>query len=254
MNFIRGTTLLSALIVFQGFARTTAEQTATYLRQATITQTSEVVHITANSPRPLLQTLDALRQKYGWVVDYEDPKYISHLDVIDVPGDSSQSRLPAGGNFSVEFPANAPEQEKTLRIVVDSYNQGRNPGRFEVRRTSLGSFYVAGTSANNEIGSMAPQLPLLDIPVSVPTRPRTIAQIINLICHTLAVQSHTPVTVGVLPGGLLAHATLKIGGAKVSARELLLQCLTATDRRLYWCLLFDPTSKGYVLNIHAAHS
>jgi hypothetical protein len=254
MNLIRGARLLSALLVFQGFAHIAAEQSPTYLTQATITQTADVLHITANSPRPLLQTLDALRQKYGWVVDYEDPRYISHLDVIDVPGDSSHSRLPAGGNFSVEFPAAAPEQEKTLHLLVDSYNQSRNPGRFEMRRTSQGNFYVVGTSAYSENDSISPQRPLFDVPVSIPTRQRTIADAINLICHALAVQSHTAVTAGVSPRSLLAHTSVKIGGTKVSARELLLQCLSATERKLYWCLLYDPTSKGYVLNIHTARS
>lgn len=254
MNLIRSGTILSALLVLQGLMPTAAEQTPTYLRQATITQNAEVTHVMANSPRPLLQTLDALRQKYGWIVDYEEPKYTSHLDIIDVAGDASHSRLPGGGPFNVDFPASNPEQEKTLRVVVDAYNQSKNPGRFELRRTSQGNFYVVGTSAYNQADLMSPQYPLFDLLVTLPVRQRTIAQAIDLICHSLAAQVHTPITIGVSPRGLLEHVNVKSGGAKLPARELLLQCLGATDRKLYWSLLFDPTSKGYVLNIHTARS
>ena len=72
-----------AIFFFSGFAQTIAPNKTPYLRQASITETTEAVHITANSPRPLLQALDALRHKYGWVVSYEDPAYTSSLDVVE---------------------------------------------------------------------------------------------------------------------------------------------------------------------------
>jgi hypothetical protein len=85
------------------------------------------VHVTANSPRPLLQTLDALHRTYGWLAGYEDPRYESRRDVVDVMNNGSRVEVPAGEEFSVEFPANAPDQEKTLRLIVDAYNQTKNP-------------------------------------------------------------------------------------------------------------------------------
>jgi hypothetical protein len=36
----------------------------------------------------------------------------------------------------------------------------------------------------------------------------------------------------------------------VAARDLLYQALTGLNRRFYWRLLYDPVSKGYVLDIH----
>jgi hypothetical protein len=245
---------MSSLFLPLGFAQVVAERNAPYLRQASITETSEAVHIMADSPRPLLQALDALRHKYGWVVNYEDPAYTSNLDVVESQEDPSHSLIPAGRNFNVEFPVRSPLEDPTLHLIVDAYNQSSNPGRFEVRHTSGAGFYVVGTSARNRPNAILPRQPLLDTRVTLPARNRTIADTIKILCHVLAAQNHTSVSVGILPRALVAYTTVKIGGGKVPARQLLIQSLQATGRTLYWCLFFDPASKGYVLNVHTAKS
>jgi hypothetical protein len=254
MNLIRAIFVSAALVALAVGQMMAQTPPSPYLRQASITETKEGVAITADSPRPLLQALDALRQKYGWVVDYEDPQYTSRLDIADVPDDSSVSHLPSGGNFKVEFPGRPPEQEATLRLVVDAYNQSTNPGRFELRRTISGGFYVVGISAHDMAGTISQQVPLLDTPVTVPVRQRSIADTINVLCHVLAAQSHTRVTVGISPRSILAHTNVKIGASRIPARELLLQTLSGAQRNLYWCLFFDPNSNRYVLDIHSIKS
>jgi len=245
--------LLSIWVAFQASSQTT-QNLRPYLKEATITQTGKIVRIDANSHRPLAQILDALRQKYGWVVEYEDPQYVSSIDLVTEPGSNPQSQIPAGAGFSVEFPATAPDQEKTLRLVVDSYNHSKNPGRFDVRRNTQGNFFVVGTSAHDEKGGISPQQVLFDLPLTLPSEERTITETVNLICQEITSQSHTAVTLGVSPRSLLDRATVKLGGGKVPARELLLQSLTATRHTLYWRLLFDPDSKGYLLSIHSTGS
>jgi hypothetical protein len=250
---------LGAIFIFQAFAQTAekpvpapkSEKPAPFSRQAVVTQNGDAINIAANSARPLLQTLDALQQKFGWIVDYEDPRYISHLDYANVPGDDTRPQVPAGGNFSVDISAKASEAE-TLRLVVDSYNQSKNPGRFEVRAGEQSQFYVVGTGAHDEKDSISPQRALFDIPVTISTEERTIADTIHLICEAAAKQAGTTVTLGVSPRNFLEHTPAKIGGTKVPARDLLLQCLAATHRNLSWRLLYDPSSQGYFLDIHAA--
>ncbi|MGC1370620.1 MAG: hypothetical protein WA824_00655 [Candidatus Sulfotelmatobacter sp.] len=245
---------ICAIFFSSGFAQTVAPNDTPYLRQASIMETTEAVHITANSPRPLLQALDALRHKYGWVVSYEDPAYTSSLDVVESQNDPAHPLLPAGGSFNVEFPLGSPLEDQTLRLIVGAYNQSSNPGRFELRRSTEGDFYVVGTSAHYQTDAISPRHSLLDTPVTVASRERTIADTINLLCHELQGQHHTSVSVGILPRALVAYTKVKIGASKVPARELLIQSLKAAPRNLYWCLFFDPASKGYVLNIHTAKS
>jgi hypothetical protein len=261
--------------VLQGFAQTTSGPAA-YVKQAAISQTGQTIHVAANSPRPLEQTLNALQQKYGWIVNYEDPQYVSHLDFVDAPKDASAPQVPGGGSFSVDFPAGgpapastasatpagsapaadpappaAPDEEKTLHLVLDAYNHSKNPGQFELRRSSQGNFSVVGTAAHDEKGAIAQQLVLFDLSVTLPTEERTIVDTVNLICQAVAQQSHTAVTLGIYPRTLIAHTPVKVGGSKVSARELLQQSLLGAHRNLYWRLLYDPSSKGYFLSIHA---
>lgn len=243
---------LAAFLFSLGFSQTKSDtRTGTYLTRAMFSQSASSIRVTANSPRPLPQILDALQQKYGWAVDYEDPQYVSKLDLIEAHT-PSRSLLPSGGSFSVEFPAGAPLVENTLRLLVDSYNQSKNPGRFELRKTAQGGYAVVGTAAYDEKGKILQRLPLLDSPITVPAKERTITDTIALICQEAGAVSQSPVNIGVAPTGFLDHASVTVGGNNVRARDLLLQTLMATHRSLYWRLLFDPNSKSYYLDIHAA--
>jgi hypothetical protein len=252
VSLIKSAIVLSVMVAFQGFSQT-RQDSGSYLKQAAISESAGIVQITANSPRPLLQILDALQQKYGWVVDYEDPQYVSQMDLIDAPG-GSHSRLPGGGSFSVEFPAGAPQEEKILHLVVESYNRSKNPGRFELRRGAQGVFYVVGIAAHDEKDAISSQQVLFDLPITVAAGEKPITATLDLICEEVTAQSHIAVSIGVSPRALLDHAPAKVGGTKVEARDLLLQGLMATRHTLYWRLLFDPNSKGYFLDIHSVRS
>jgi len=230
----------------------TARETTSYLKQAEISETAGKVHIVANSPRPLAQILDSLREKYGWAVSYEDPQFISELDLVDAEDPINHARrtnLPRGGVFSVEFPSGA-EEETTLQLVVDLYNRSNNPGRFELRKSEQRNFSVVGVEARDRHGQISRQRALLDVQIMLATRPRTASETVRLICRQIAAQRGVAVTVGVSPRKVLDQTSLTVGGTNMSARDLLLRTLAATRRTIYWQLLFDPNSKGYFLDIH----
>jgi hypothetical protein len=235
----------------------TARDTSSYLKRATVSENAGTTRIVANSPRPLVEVLDALREKYGWVVDYEDPQFISKLDLIETggPGNSAANsnlppRIPAGGPFSVEFPATAPDEEKVLQLVVDAYNRTDNPGRFELRKSKQGVFIVVGAQARDARGQIAHQRVLFDVPLTLASSKRSMGETVNLLCQKIRAGGGVAVTVGVSPRSLMVGTQVTVGGTKVSARDLLLQTLTSTGRNLYWRLLFDPQSKGYYLDLH----
>lgn len=230
----------------------TARETKSYLKQAEISETAGKIHIVANSPRPLAQILDSLREKYGWAVSYEDPQFISELDLVDAEDSINHARktnLPRGGVFSVEFPSGA-EEETTLQLVVDLYNRSNNPGRFELRKSEQRNFFVVGVAARDRHGQISHQRVVFDVPITLATRRRTASDTVRLICRKIAAQRGVAVTVAVSPRRVLDQTPVTIGGTNTSARDLLLQTLTATRRTLYWRLLFDPSSKGYFLDIH----
>ncbi len=229
----------------------TPKDSGAYQKEATVSESKGVVHIAANSPHPLDQVLDALRLKYGWAVGYEDPQYTATQDLTEgTSGNTAGLKLPSGGNFSVDLSATAPDEEKTLRQIVDTYNHSKNPGQFEVRSVAGKQFSVVGVAAHDDKGAMAPQTPPLDVQVTLPSEERALTATLDLLCEQITKQSHIDVAVAVSPRTLLMKTTTKLGG-KAQARELLLQIIEATTHKLYWQLLYDPNSKGYLLSIHS---
>jgi hypothetical protein len=235
----------------------TAHETKSYLKQAEISETATTIHIVANSPRPLAQTLDSLREKYGWAVSYEDPQFTSRLDLTEADDSINhalKSHVPGGGPFSVEFSSGAAEEEKTLQLVVDLYNRSGNPGRFELRKSEPQKFSVVGVEARDRRGQISHQRAIFDLPITLATRPRTASDTVHLICRKIAAQRRVAVTVGVSPRRVLDQTPVTVGGTNIPARDLLLQALTATRSTFYWRLLFDPNSNGYFLDIHRQQS
>ena len=48
-----------------------------------ITYTGNAATVRANNARPLEQAIEAVREQYGWTVDFEDPPYESAYDLVD---------------------------------------------------------------------------------------------------------------------------------------------------------------------------
>jgi len=248
---------LGALVFSGGFLQIAAE--SKYVSRATISRAGETVHLSANDPRPLAQALDALQREFGWLVNYEDPRYLSQLDLVEVTNPpqhrntASDSRVhyPGGGAFNVDFPNgvaqhSSPDEQATLQLLVDAYNRSNNPGRFELRKTAEQRFDIVGTSAYDATGQISRQEILLDSPVALVDRQRSAFKTIELICLQVTERTHTKVTLGVFPMNLQA-VMVKVGGARLPARMLLSRTLTATGRKLVWRMFFDPDSKSYFL-------
>jgi hypothetical protein len=243
--------ILTLLVGFQGHSQTTAPEQ--YWKQAKVSETNGNVQIQVNSPRPITQVLEALQEKYRWVVNYEDPQFTAAVDQVEQPGTNGKLILPTGGKFEVEFPAKSPDEEKTLRSLVDSYNRSKNPGRFELR-TANSLFYIVGTGAHDNKGAIANQTVVLDLPVTPSAEEHTITDALNEICEQISAQSHITVIVGISPRNVLDHNSVKLSATKAPAREVIQQCFEASHHKLYWRLLYDASSERYLLNIHSVRS
>jgi hypothetical protein len=287
MKSIKLVACTTLLLVSQAFSQTKPEATS-YLKEAQVSETEGTVHIVANSPRPLQQVLDALYRKYNWAIDYEDARFTSLQDLVDVPDPVTHAphaqTLPAGGKFTVDFPAvsitptqpaSTPadstkpasaepgsatpsarpvseDEEKSVRLIVEAYNKSDNPGRFEVRKNGQGNLDVVGTAARDAKGQISPQKPILDTRLTVPRRQRTATETIELLCRKLTALRGNKVAIGVNPRNVLDHTSVTVGAIKAEpARDLLWQTLTAAHCNCYLRVVFDPNSKGFYLSIHS---
>jgi len=253
--------LFVGIFVLSCWSAQTIRGQSSYSRQATISETGGKTRLVANDSRPLAQALDALQQKYGWRVNYEDPQYTSALDLIDAKGmrekssyPNGQHRVPNGGAFVAELgaasTANAlPDEKETLQRLIDSYNRSSNPGRFELREERTEQFFdVVGTSAHDNQGRMSKQQALLDLPITIDSQERTFSDTVDSVCQKLTEKGHITITFGVHPLGL-DRVLVTVGGKDLTGRSFLSRIMASTNRKLCWRLLFDPDSNSYFLNL-----
>jgi hypothetical protein len=222
--------------------------------------------LTANNPRPLFQAIDAIGQEYGWTIDFEDPPYQSHFDLVDRTDPEWRSSHPnakgvtrvAGGAFQSSFPepstiVSEDAREQVLRKSVSDYNSSGNPGKFIVRKEAEGRYAVIGVSRKGEAGQDETVPVLLDSPITIPVQQRSAAETLQLIVERLSATSGVKVLLGSnwLSSDPLEDAEVSVGGTKISARTLLSQTLDEANKsRLFrWDLLFDADEDAYYLRL-----
>jgi hypothetical protein len=247
-------------ILLSGRSFSQAERETSRIKKPLIYQIGNVVHINAVGPRPLLRALDALEEKYGWVVDYEDPEYPTDSDLTTNPQNLSQRRHAnvrnsGGEGFSVEFksgstPDSSPDENSVLTAVVNAYNEGSAAAQFELRKENAqdGRFDVVGAAVRGQNDVTSSQQPILDLPITLTTERRSAEQTLVLICQKVSEQSKIPVTSAIADKSL-AIATIAVGGNEEPARTLLSRALASIGAHFRWRLLYDSSGKSYELSV-----
>lgn len=233
--------------------------------RANLELTDGTVSVRANDPRPLAQAIEAIRQEYGWEVDYEDPPYESQ-DLADNtdprwriahPQARGVTRV-GGGLFATRFDlakdmrSGSPEEERVLGKVVADYNASGNPGRFMLKKEGVDRFAIVGTGIRDSSGNARPVTPVLDGQVSLPPQERTVIDTIKLVSQAISAKSSYKVDIGTVPVNLAFQTSVKVGGDNVSGRALLAQIAATTRFPLVWKLLFDADAQCYFINMEIA--
>jgi hypothetical protein len=259
INFFAVTFCVIALSAASSAQSTVETATA---KHPEITQTGNVMHLAVTGARPLADAVDALQGEYGWHINYEDPQFISKLDVTESTdvryanaASGTRPHTPNGGAFSVDFPAGmgskAPDPASTLKIVIDAYNKSSNPGQFEVR--AQGQYFdVVGISAHNDAGAIQQQHSPLDELITVSSAEQPAIDAVISICDQISKLGAT-VNLGVYPRSALSRP-ISLVVTKLPAREALSRIASAAvgegGRTMCWRLLYDPDSKSYFINLH----
>ena len=266
--------MLLFLLAVPSTVRAQAPTKPSFMNAAVVQHNGAAGMLTANDPRPLSQAIEAISQEYGWIVDFEDPLYHSHFDLVDStdpkwrashPNEKGATRV-SGGLFQSSFPepssiTSGDVEGQVLQKLVADYNSSGNPGKFIVRKEAEGRYAVIGVSRKDESGKDEPVNALLDTPITIPVQQRDATATLQLIVDTLAATSGVKVKLGTigLSSNPLQEATLTIGGANVPARTLLLQALDDVSRTsphfggiFVWNFLFDADTDAYWLRLRSA--
>jgi hypothetical protein len=225
------------------------------LERTRITHQGSRTTIVAIGARPLFQAVEALRDEYSWVVDYEDPIY-SGLELVDDtspdwrrlhPASKGVTRL-VSSSFVTSFDGGAAAmqtsagEERVLRSVVRDYNAGARPERFEVRRSASGRLTIVGLPKAALPGQQAPQS-IMDTPISPESRSR-----LDAILAALSAQSGRKVVYFGYGNDPLPRIGTTFSGQNIPARDFLEKVAGSLRYCISFNTLYDADPDFYAIS------
>ena len=226
------------------------------------------VNLSVQDARPLAKAIVVLEAQYGWIITYEDPRYVYADDVDDVTekvrrdldkypkGEAPKVLVPKGGELSFEYDVlsqtNLPRDPGAVvqRLLAAQAASGLS-GTFRMEKRDE-FIHVIPTAIKGRLGKLMPHKSVLDAVITLPAKERTGLQTLEALCSAVSKATQMRVVVGAVPFGLFLQHKDQQGVAGQKAREFLVQLLEsiAKGKKLSWQLLYDPGMKIYALNIH----
>ena len=165
--------------------------------------------------------------------------------------------VPKGGSLTVSYPV-SPETgmpNSPAAVTQKVLDAGAAGGGASYRlMQSDETFHIVPAQAKNRLGSMEAKRSLLDARIYLPTQERDGLEMLEAICGAISQAEGVSVDVGTVPMGLLRGVRATQYASNQTAREVLMETLTATGKKLSWRLLNDPEDGSYALNVHVAPS
>ncbi len=224
---------------------------ATYAIRGRGMQANRRVKLSVQDPRPLAKAIETLESRSGWVITYEDPRYVNESEIS-----APKVLIPKGGALSIEYevdPTTNKPADITLVVqqLLDAQSTSGNAGMFRLERNGE-VIHVIPTAVKNTAGALTPQESVLDAVISLPAEDRTGMQLLDAICVSVSQATETRVVVGTIPLNLFVKRRTQRGAANQKARDVLDTMLEdiKSGTNLSWQLFYDPGMKMYALNIH----
>jgi hypothetical protein len=236
---------------------------------------------------PLERAADALQQRYGRPITYEDPiwRWAGDYNVLGAGRSGNQVMVPK--THTLVMPGGlTPATTPTLGVaeltrVLDAY-RAQNPERARFHVVESGMWLqIIPAEARDEAGAFEPAGSLLDTLISVPAASRTPSEHLIALCQTitsanpehLTVQPNTDPTVGspfdreFAANGYMLRGPLRMvgepdnddderpyiltewGTAAVTARGALMDLMTRAGTTLTWRLKCEPAGSTCYLNV-----
>ena len=226
---------------------------STHMDQALIKHGPQSAYVTAEDSRPLDQTIESMREEYGWTLDYEDPVYTgtSLTEVTDDDWPSKYPRAhglrrPAGGRFSATYPEYADMDtdqagSTVLQKLVSDYMKSGNPGKFRVIQTAPSRFDIVGMNDSEP--------PVLDATVAVSVTGENAVHAAYEVMRAVKEKTGHRITFGLIPTNVLTQCTAAPKVQQGPARTVILSIFDSCERTLTWRLLYGANNDLYAMNV-----
>jgi hypothetical protein len=246
---LRYTLLLIALVgVTYGSAQTNSPQ-------ALIDTRGRDTYVSVVDPRPLYEAVIAVSQRYGWIVDYEDPVYSAQESKEVTAPEWRRSHPNARGVFDPSggmFVANLgeigekPKETETLEKLVSQYNQSANPGYFRVIHAPTGRTIVSGRSRATPASMSNGVFDSIFQPAKEPEDAGTALEQLAKECSA---SSGVSIKVGIVPANAVNLTKVSGADARISCRVGIERILSSIPAASTYFLLYEIGEQSYFLSV-----
>jgi len=226
-----------------------------------ISQVNSTIQV--NAPRPLAAWADQLQATTGIPINYEDARYLSQSDLVDVTSSvvrdiaehpNLRVLAPRGGILTTNAALSVPNSSNDLLPLVSSaisaHSAAGFPGEFAARELG-GTVFIEPSRVRDVTGSWATATSILNSSISFPTLKRTAYETLGLILSKVSAASSFSVVLGTVPLNQLLSTTVTLGSDGGTARDAVLALFKALHKSMSYRLFYDATLKMYAFNLES---
>ena len=229
--------------------------------------------ITINEqPRPIAHGAEELEHKYGVLINYEDPPYVSPQDIVDVTDSVARHPInhrivgPKSGSLTLSTDlvpygkrVTTDEAKGLVEKLLEAYKAGGNPGTFTSSQAG-DVFTISPAQYRDRSGAVRDIQPILNTPISIEPQTVTILKALEILCTKINdAVGYKEIWLGMMPT-YLDQDTMQLSASNQPARNVLERIVTVIGQgtshlkssRMVWDLFYGADIQQYVLNIHAA--
>jgi hypothetical protein len=211
-------------------------------------------------PRPVAEAVRQVERHFGYVITYEDVRYLHPSDIVDVTArvrrDGKQNPCVFGmrnGTIAFTFmprPGNTGAQvgEVLQEILIRSRGAG-NAGDFWTELTQ-GGYHVVPVSTRGKSGSIEAFESALDTRITMSPRDETGLEMMRRFVDTVSAAWGQKLDPGTMPMSQLDRARVRVEARNDRARDVLWRALQGISPTLSWQLFCGVGDEACALNIH----
>lgn len=221
-----------------------------------------LVHIqVVDFPRPVSAAVLQIERHFGWVVTYEDTRYVYPPDIVDITAeirrDYTRSTRVFGrrkANLELAYtprPGSVESQTgEVLRALVARSNAAGTFGEFRVQHAH-GGYHVVPVAIKGQHGRMEPYTSPLDTRITIMAEDENGLEFMLRLASIITAYSGSTVNPGTMPLNRFDRARVTINAQNDVARDVLWQVLQSIGSDLSWQLLCDVgEDASCAINVH----
>ena len=211
-----------------------------HLDHALLTHQNGKLAIQIGSTRPVEQALAEIRREYGLALDYEEGESGNPAQVTG----KGKQRMWIGRSYTIKvnepISSSFADSKKFITDALSQFNAN------DSRQFTT----IIGANDRITVSPANPSERILDTPITLPSKDRTVDQTVRDVLATVSQQIGKPILRGGMIDNGMASGHVSIGSkTPVAARILLAQALDSLPYRRFWLLGWDPSGETYAILI-----